>query len=71
MYGYGNCMVTVSVGREYLSEYGKNSTLQSSTFRMKRARRRRDAFYKRQAQERLLFAFFMSITVLSMHWSGS
>ena len=46
----------------------KNS--QPTIARMKRARRRRNAFYKRQAQERLLFAFFMSITVLSMHWSA-
>jgi len=30
----------------------------------------RNAFYKRKAQECLLFAFFMSITVLSMHWSA-
>ena len=46
----------------------KNS--QPAIARMKRARQRRNAFYKRQAQERLLFAFFMSITVLSMHWSA-
>jgi len=44
----------------------KNSQL--AIARMKRARWRQSAFYKRQAQEHLLFAFFMSITVLSMHW---
>ena len=40
------------------------------TARQKRARRVRKAFYQQQARERLLFAFFMSASLVTMHWSA-
>ena len=40
-----------------------------SIARRKQARREaQNAFYKRQSQERLLFAFFMSLCLLHVHW---
>ena len=39
--------------------------------RKKRARRIRKAFHKQQAKERLLFAFFMSTAIATMHWAAA
>ena len=39
--------------------------------RKKQARRIRKAFHKQQAKERLLFAFFMSTTIATMHWAAA